>query len=766
MYARPLWSWLAVGALCLVPASRAFQGAAVARGLAPARTAASDQRPSLRTGAARDLGRAHTPRRRVPLLRASASGGGEGQLIFSATSVLNGEVHVYELPQGGADPDAVVRSLWFSASPGVWQSAVQMRRVGDEVQPDWSVLPFPSSRAHAFASALVEQSTAGQEDADGSFAKSAMVLGLGGGTLAGWLLALPGLSTLTCSELDPHVQEAAASYFGLKDDDPRLTLQLGDGLEHAAQAKGEGKVFDLVAVDIGSSQSGDLTQMIAPPPSVRTKEALRTLCDVVAPGGVLSMTIVGGTDGAMLTLLQDLETALSESGGGSIFFFENRAAEKWLQSSSASIPARMAFALKSASSDSSDVSRGKREFMRARAMAFDNLFPPSPSTANVGGLGGMGPLAQRVRVELNDLSGLETRVKQQSIFDAMKPATSTPPPQASDKPGDAAAAPTGAAGLAGPSGSGQDEGRQAGWEKEKERAAQTKKNDAAYQAQLAAFRSNHPGVETLAADGGGAQAAGADGAASSEAAATGGGVPDGGSSMSAKEYQMWVYAQNNPGVSRLDQVRAASAPPSPPPPAPAPAQEKWTQAARGGGSQGSGGGTECDDEDEAMLEALAAEEEEIRRELAEFNRRQTSGEAATEETLGILTKAGIVPTADAPPSSSSPSVPPSSPTTPRGEASPAAAPEGAARGAPRRNQVSSVLSPLPPFSPSLSLSLSPSLYRVRSPSFTLLSSPLFLFTPSHSAPPPSSLNARSSTRYCIRAHPDTVGLPSMVCVGE
>ena len=69
-----------------------------------------------------------------------------------------------------------------------------------------------------------------------------MVVGLGGGTLTGWLLQnLPDLSLITCSELDSGVLEVATSYFGLDDKDPRLRLQPGDGLEHAAQAKSEGR---------------------------------------------------------------------------------------------------------------------------------------------------------------------------------------------------------------------------------------------------------------------------------------------------------------------------------------------------------------------------------------------------------------------------------------------------------------------------------------------------------------------------------------------
>ena len=192
--------------------------------------------------------------RRAPSLRASADGG-QGELVFSAASEQNGEVQVRELAQGGGDDGAVVRALWFSSSPGVWQSAVSMKRVGEKLEPDWSVLPFPSSRAHAFASALVVQ----PEDAagPGAFAQTAMLLGLGGGTLAGWLLQnLPQLSLLTCSELDADVQKIATSYFGLDESDPRLSLQLGDGLEHAAQAKADGRSFDLVAVDVGGSQVG------------------------------------------------------------------------------------------------------------------------------------------------------------------------------------------------------------------------------------------------------------------------------------------------------------------------------------------------------------------------------------------------------------------------------------------------------------------------------------------------------------------------------
>ncbi len=45
-------------------------------------------------------------------------------------------------------------------------------------------------------------------------------------------------------------------------------------------------------------------QMLAPPPPLTTPDALRLLSDIVSPGGVLSMTVVGGSDEDLLQLLE------------------------------------------------------------------------------------------------------------------------------------------------------------------------------------------------------------------------------------------------------------------------------------------------------------------------------------------------------------------------------------------------------------------------------------------------------------------------------
>ena len=44
------------------------------------------------------------------------------------------------------------------------------------------------------------------------------------------------------------------------------------------------------------------------------------LTRIAAAGGVLSLTIVGGDDASLLSLLETLQGALNESGGGEVVF--------------------------------------------------------------------------------------------------------------------------------------------------------------------------------------------------------------------------------------------------------------------------------------------------------------------------------------------------------------------------------------------------------------------------------------------------------------
>ena len=532
------------------------------------------------------------PRAGAAAAVAAAAGGGDGELLFAATSAHgNGDIQVREMVQGGADDGALVRALWFSSSPGVWQSAVAMRRDGGGAAvPDWSAsLPFPSSRAHAFATALVEQP---------GYARTAMVMGLGAGTLAGWLLqTLPSLTELSCSELDPQVRDIATSYFGLDDQDPRLTLQVGDALGHAAAAQAAGKTFDLVVVDVGGAQDVESQAMMAPPVAFQTREALRLAADLVAPGGVLSMTVVGGGDQELLQLLEHLEHALEETSGpgGHVCYLESRAAERWLRSSSASVPSRIIYALKHVAPSANGVRDAPpRGFLRARASVFDaELGAVSGPGAAAAGFGSMSSMLQRVQVELNDVQGLRRRIQQTAVFASLSPSLASPsePPPAAPTPGSAGT----------------------GWYKEKQRAeGGTGSSDAAassaYEAQLRVFRQNQP-----------LQAGPPDQAAQ-------------GRWESAKQQQKWVYAQNNPGVADLDALRAA------PPP-----QEKTEDRDRQEKTQDRGQPATTHDarsrqllDPDEELQVSAEDEAALLEELTEFRRRQSSGQCWCHSVCRVL----------------------------------------------------------------------------------------------------------------------------------
>ena len=263
-----------------------------------------------------------------------------------------------------------------------------MRRRGSRVEPDLTKLTMLRYlQSHCLASALVDQQ-------HGGFAQTVCVLGLGGGALTGWLLKnLPSLSELTASELDEQVTQLATDYFGLDARDPRLTLRAGDGLEHMAEAKAQGRTFDLLVVDIGRSQSAESTEMLAPPPALRSAEALQLFADVVAPGGVLSITTCGGSTEDLLKILLDLEAAMNASGGGRVFFLQqpkatNRMAERQVIALKSGAPASSARVQDSAS---------LRAFCCARARVFDKLHPATHRQPSA---------LQRVLEELNDADGL------------------------------------------------------------------------------------------------------------------------------------------------------------------------------------------------------------------------------------------------------------------------------------------------------------------------------------------------------------------------
>jgi spermidine synthase len=81
---------------------------------------------------------------------------------------------------------------------------------------------------------------------DPDWPRSALLIGLGAGSLTKFLHRHRPQSKLTAVEIDPEVIDVARLHFKLPPEDERLTIQLDDGAEFIAQTK---QRFDLIMVD-------------------------------------------------------------------------------------------------------------------------------------------------------------------------------------------------------------------------------------------------------------------------------------------------------------------------------------------------------------------------------------------------------------------------------------------------------------------------------------------------------------------------------------
>ena len=130
----------------------------------------------------------------------------------------------------GADSIEVMEDgdvRWLQFAGGAIQSLMHRR------DPDSLVLPY--TRALLCWLLFVENP------------REALLLGLGGGTLARWMLArLPDVK-LTAVEADARVIELAKTWFRLPDDDPRLHVDIDDARRALRRLPGD---RDLVQLDV------------------------------------------------------------------------------------------------------------------------------------------------------------------------------------------------------------------------------------------------------------------------------------------------------------------------------------------------------------------------------------------------------------------------------------------------------------------------------------------------------------------------------------
>ncbi|MCM5570242.1 polyamine aminopropyltransferase [Burkholderiaceae bacterium FT117] len=119
--------------------------------------------------------------------------------------------------------------------------------------------------------------------------RSALVIGGGDGGSSEELLKHPTMQRVVMAELDPEVVRVAREHLqgvhGGVFDDPRLTVEIGDGWKYVERLAGQpdGERFDLIVLD--------LTDPDTPAHQLYTPEFFRLAKKALAPGGALSLHI-------------------------------------------------------------------------------------------------------------------------------------------------------------------------------------------------------------------------------------------------------------------------------------------------------------------------------------------------------------------------------------------------------------------------------------------------------------------------------------------
>jgi len=127
-----------------------------------------------------------------------------------------------------------------------------------------------------------------------------LFVGLGGGSLAKFIRHYFPESLCEAIEIDPQVLTVARQCFLLPDDDPGLTVSIGDGAEYVAQS---GRQYDVIMVDGYEAES---------PAEALTSAAFYRDChERLSDGGVLVANLWSGDRAFNETLLR-IESAFPD----------------------------------------------------------------------------------------------------------------------------------------------------------------------------------------------------------------------------------------------------------------------------------------------------------------------------------------------------------------------------------------------------------------------------------------------------------------------
>ncbi|XP_066548047.1 eEF1A lysine and N-terminal methyltransferase [Amia ocellicauda] len=119
---------------------------------------------------------------------------------------------------------------------------------------------------------------------------SVLLVGLGGGGLPQFVRDwVPG-ARVEVVELDPVVLDVARDWFGLEPDE-RLSVMLGDGLEHINKLYSQGgHSYDVIMFDVDSKDPS--LGMSCPPPAFVETPFLERVRDLLTPRGVFMLNLV------------------------------------------------------------------------------------------------------------------------------------------------------------------------------------------------------------------------------------------------------------------------------------------------------------------------------------------------------------------------------------------------------------------------------------------------------------------------------------------
>ncbi|CAN8020321.1 unnamed protein product [Ixodes persulcatus] len=228
----------------------------------------------------------HTTGKQVPFL-STRDNVGHREVRHSGRSALSGDYLVEDV---SLDGDVVVRRLIFLDKPHVVQSEARLKQVKSKKKGRGGSKTFEVDVNHLcceyykymVAGLAFVMPRATEHKA------TALLVGLGGGTLSMFLTTKFPKLALSVVELDPAVVDVARKWY-LPPNCP-IDITIDDGLCALEKFAEKGKVFDAIFLDVDSK---DLSKGLTCPPASFLEEAtLKCLAAITAPTGLAVVNFV------------------------------------------------------------------------------------------------------------------------------------------------------------------------------------------------------------------------------------------------------------------------------------------------------------------------------------------------------------------------------------------------------------------------------------------------------------------------------------------